>query len=168
MGLSKASQAPRQTYSLLWLVAFQRPATGPGVRAFDPPPAVGDGEDIKCPDIVSHLSKQLSPPPEGIGHPQFLFPDTHMHIHPRQSPGTSLGSPGSVMRATLPQPPPPKPRVPSSPYLGRRARSRRAGGRAAVGRRGSWRRPEQPASGPWRAQARRRGSRSRNARHAHR
>lgn len=53
-------------------------------------------------------------------------------------------------------------------YLGRRReRSRLAGGRATAGRRGTRRRPARPASGPWRARARRSGG-GRNARHARR
>lgn len=101
--------------------------------------------------------------PQGI-----LFPsDTNMALQPL---GNHLGSPAPAKQPPslgAREPRVPRSRTPSSPYLGQLARSRQAGGRAAAGRRGSSRKPARPASGPWRARARRRSG-GRNARHAHR
>lgn len=74
---------------------------------------------------------------------------TYVALQPLKEPSRI---PGSRDAATLPQGPraprDPGSRTPSSPYLGRRARSRRAGGRAAGDKRGSSRKPARPALGP--------------------
>lgn len=71
-----------------------------------------------------------------------------MHIHHPQPPGTNLGSPGSIMRATLPQPPPPSPASRRAPTWG--------GGRAAGG---------QAAGRPWAGAAAGEGPSSRHQAH---